>query len=203
MGLSPLERTSTTMAQRQHTVLPGTSQTQSNAEWSFDARNGNCVREYKDILHRYSYKYSLQECDIWTLKNGDFIQFQTATAWHRLQGSTTINLTRAGTLHGALVSTPPEKRQTILQHFCTNQTSARVEQNTGKQMDFIAIIYWDKTCCHPDFTRSNQIEVTLMAGEKMYILVSCTSTWAPKVPTTFSDRVSCWKKKKEIPMRTD
>jgi hypothetical protein len=27
----------------------------------------------------------------------------------------------------------------------------------------------------------------------MYILVSCTSTWVPKVPTTFSDRVSCWK----------
>ena len=56
--------TSTAMAQRQPTVLPGTSQTQSNAEWSFDAHNGNCVREYKDILHRYSYKYSLQECDI-------------------------------------------------------------------------------------------------------------------------------------------
>ena len=58
--------TSTAMAQRQPTVLPGTSQTQSNAEWSLDAHiiNRNCVREYKDILHRYSYKYSLQECDI-------------------------------------------------------------------------------------------------------------------------------------------
>ena len=94
--------------------------------------------------------------------------------------------------------TPPEKRQTILQHFCTNQTSARVEQNTGKQMDFIAIIYWDKTCCHPEFTRSNQIEATLMAGEKIYIFVSCTSTWAPKVPTTFSDRDSCWKRKRKF-----
>ena len=35
-----------------------------------------------------------------------------------------------------------------------------------KQMEFIAIIYWDKTCCHPESASSNQIEATLMAGEK-------------------------------------
>jgi len=33
-------------------------------------------------------------------------------------------------------------------------------------MEFIAIIYRDKTCCHPESASSNQIEATLMAGEK-------------------------------------
>uniref|UniRef100_A0A0A9FUX3 Alpha-galactosidase, putative / melibiase, putative / alpha-D-galactoside galactohydrolase, putative n=1 Tax=Arundo donax TaxID=35708 RepID=A0A0A9FUX3_ARUDO len=39
---------------------------------------------------------------------------------------------------------------------------------------------------------SDQLEETLTAGAKMYILQSCTSTCAPKVPTTFSDKVSCF-----------
>lgn len=75
--------------------------------------------------------------------------------------------------------------------FCT-----RMGQNAARKMTVfvVVIISLNIACCHLEFTSSDQIEATLVAGEKMYILVSCTSTWPPKVPMTFSDRVSCWKR---------
>lgn len=41
---------------------------------------------------------------------------------------------------------------------------------------------------------SYQIAEKLTSGVKMYILMSCTSTWAPKVPTAFADSVSCFQR---------
>jgi hypothetical protein len=46
----------------------------------------------------------------------------------------------------------------------------------GKMKVFVVVISLDIACCHLGFASSDQIEATLVAGEKMYILVSCTST---------------------------
>ncbi|RLM86460.1 uncharacterized protein C2845_PM04G34020 [Panicum miliaceum] len=90
-GTSPLEWTSTTMAQRQPTVLPENLKLKamSNGVWMLRS-NRNCVREYKDIASIY-------------------LQVQSSGMWH-------VNTEKWG-LHSFTNKTKQRKNKAIISFF--------------------------------------------------------------------------------------